>query len=729
MTLSVTTRLATRFCSLVALLVLPLSPLQAFYDIPALERVETQVSVVVEKAMPCVVALSRPENLGVAQGSGCIISRNGLVLTAAHVVGDSKIVNVTFPDQKRVQAKVLGADYGRDIALAIITAPGDFPFLELGSPQDLTVGDMVVALGHPGGFDPQRKPPVRLGRVFEFSQEAFIRSDCTVVGGDSGGPLLDLNGRVIGVHSSVGADLSWNNHAPVAAVRQDWDRMVKGDRWGRLQQPAAPKLSEAELKGLNLNKFRQLITRESAANKGRITLKSEEIAKRLIDCGMNEDAVKAMDPAALAGFMQRALGGSSRAPGGSRSGPEMASSGDQPSIGEGFAGLDVDKLREILIEQSSQHDGRLEVKSDEMKKWLLESGLPEDASAKVTAEDFAKLVKRVLGVAGVRQPGKPDEVISRQDQEILLAVKPIVDAITPSMVALKDGNKVLAVGTIVRENGFILTKHSDLMKARTLTAELADGRSFPAVLVQHFEEHDLALVKIDADQLPAVLIPSHENGLHLGSMLVTPGASVETPIVGQGVMSVLERDLREGGGYLGVGLNEVDGSVETSSVLPFGPAAKAGLQKNDRILALDGTPFQTAQALSEHIRTLPPDSVVQLKYRRGAEEKTAAVTIGDRAKFRLDNQRQNPLASLGTDVSERKSGFAMVFQHDQTLRPQDCGGVILDLHGNIVGVNIARVGRVASYAVPARLVSELLEQADFQQLEQKAAEARRPPGS
>src|SRR5215212_5832058 len=98
---SVTARLSSRLCFLAALLVLPLLPLRAVYDIPALEKVETQVSVVVEKAMPCVVALSRPENLGMSQGSGSIISRSGLILTAAHVVGEAKIVTVTLPDQKR----------------------------------------------------------------------------------------------------------------------------------------------------------------------------------------------------------------------------------------------------------------------------------------------------------------------------------------------------------------------------------------------------------------------------------------------------------------------------------------------------------------------------------------------------------------------------------------------------------------------------------------------------
>ncbi len=718
----ITALLSSRLCLLAALLVLPLLPLRAVYDLPALELVETQVSTVVEKAMPCVVALSRPERLGMAQGSGCIIAPNGLILTAAHVVGDAKMVTVTLPDQRRVQAKVLGADYTRDVALAMITEPGDFPFLELGDTQDLAVGDMVLALGHPGGFDPRRKPPVRFGRVFEMPHEAFIRTDCTVVGGDSGGPLLDLAGKVIGVHSSVGVDLSRNNHAPAEAVRLDWDRMIKGERWGRLREPMAKRLPEKELQGLDVNKLRERLDRESLANKGQVILKPEEIARRLIESGMNEAAVKAMSDPELASFMQKALGSAAKV----GSGPGKSPNGPPP-LGEAFADLNEAKLRGLLLDEAKKHNGRMEVKFDDMKKLLRDSGMAEETSSKLTQEDIGKVMKRLFGSAGV--PEKPNEAISKQDEEIFLAIKPGVDTVTPSMVSLSDGDKVLAVGTIIRENGFILTKHSDIAKAKALKAELADGRSFPAVLVQQYEEHDLALVKIEADQLPAVAIPNHESGLHLGSILVSPSAAPDKPIVGQGVMSVLERNLRESGGYLGAALFEVEGTVEASAVIPGGPAAKGGLEKNDRILELDGTLFHTAQALSNHIRTLPPDSVVHLKYRRGTEEKIADVTIGDRAKIPLVARKQNPLAILGTDVSERTSGFAMVFQHDQPLRPQDCGGIILDLHGNIVGVNVARVGRVASYAIPARLVSELLEQADFQQLAEKAAETRRAPAS
>ena len=708
-----TAPLPRRLCLFAALLILPLLPLRAAYDLPALEMVETQVSTVVEKAMPCVVALSRPENLGTSQGSGCIIAPNGLILTAAHVVGDARIMTVTLPDQKKVQAKVLGADYGRDVALAIITDPRDFPFLELGDTQDLAVGDMVVALGHSGGFDPRRPPPVRFGRVFENPPEGFIRTDCTMVGGDSGGPLLDLKGKVIGVHSSVGVDLSRNNHAPAGAVRLDWDRMIKGERWGHLREPVVKRLPEKELKGLDVNKLRELLARESMANKGQVTLKPEEIARRLIECGMNEAAVKAMSESDLASFMQKALGNAAK----------VASNADKPPLGEAFAGLNEAKLRALLIDEAKKHNGRIDVNLDAMKKMLRDSGVAEEASNKITPDDIGTVIKRLLGPGA--GPEKPNEVINQQDQEIFISLKPGIDLVTPSMVSLSDGTKPLAVGTIVRENGFILTKHSDIAKAKDLKVELADGRSFPAVVVHQFEEHDLALVKIQADQLPTVSIPNHESGLHLGSYLVSPGTAPDKPILGQGVLSVLERNLRESGGYLGIGLDEADGVVTAGAVVAGGPAAKAGLQKNDQILAIGGTPFHTAQALSEHIRTLSPDSVVQLKYKRGTEEKTVEVSVGDRAKMQVAlaaRRQQNPLQMLGTDVSERKSGFALVFQHDQPLRPQDCGGIILDLHGNIVGVNIARVGRVATYAIPARVVCELLDQTDFTQLEAKAAE-------
>ncbi len=100
--------------------------------------------------------------------------------------------------------------------------------------KNLKSGDLVIALGHAGGYDPVRTPPVRFGRVISSDASGFLNTDCTLIGGDSGGPLFDLEGNVIGIHSSIGHSLSVNNHTGIDGFKKGWDRMKKGESWGRL---------------------------------------------------------------------------------------------------------------------------------------------------------------------------------------------------------------------------------------------------------------------------------------------------------------------------------------------------------------------------------------------------------------------------------------------------------------------------------------------------------------
>jgi hypothetical protein len=95
-----------------------------------------------------------------------------------------------------------------------------------------------MAIGHPGGFRPNRQPVLRVGRVLQSTQ-FVIRSDAAVVGGDSGGPLFDMNGRVVGIHSRIGGSMTDNFHVPVKTYRDTWDRLAKGESWGgQLGMPA-----------------------------------------------------------------------------------------------------------------------------------------------------------------------------------------------------------------------------------------------------------------------------------------------------------------------------------------------------------------------------------------------------------------------------------------------------------------------------------------------------------
>jgi serine protease Do len=198
-----------------------------------LRSLEGKVSQVAARAMPATVALVS-EKSG-SSGSGVIVSADGLILTAAHVVQGMSEVDVYFPDGKKWLGKVLGANYSKDIGMVKMVDPGPWPFVEIGESKPLEAGDWVVAMGHSAGFDPARTPPIRFGRVMSDGPANFFTTDCTLIGGDSGGPLFALDGKLVGINSSIG--LSWknNNHAGVDGFREDWDRLMKGQTWGILQ--------------------------------------------------------------------------------------------------------------------------------------------------------------------------------------------------------------------------------------------------------------------------------------------------------------------------------------------------------------------------------------------------------------------------------------------------------------------------------------------------------------
>ena len=199
--------------------------------IKILKEREKKVKEVVRKSMGATVAI---EGLRApASGSGVIVNKDGLILTAAHVTAAAgKELRVTFPDGSTAKATSLGANSSRDAGMAQITDGGDWPFVEIGNPEDVELGEWCVALGHPGGYDPQRTPPVRIGRIWTKGFMGMLGSDCTLVGGDSGGPLFDLDGKLIGIHSSIGGQLSENRHVPMDAYKNDWDDLLAGKEWG-----------------------------------------------------------------------------------------------------------------------------------------------------------------------------------------------------------------------------------------------------------------------------------------------------------------------------------------------------------------------------------------------------------------------------------------------------------------------------------------------------------------
>ena len=139
------------------------------------------------------------------QGSGFIISSDGLILTNAHVVREAKEVTVKLSDRREFKAKVLGTDPMTDVAVLRIDAKG-LPTVRLGDPKQLQVGDPVLAIGSPFGFEQTATQGIVSAKGRSLPGDGavpFIQTDAAVNPGNSGGPLFDGSGAVVGINSQI----------------------------------------------------------------------------------------------------------------------------------------------------------------------------------------------------------------------------------------------------------------------------------------------------------------------------------------------------------------------------------------------------------------------------------------------------------------------------------------------------------------------------------------------
>jgi len=196
-----------------------------------LAAVQEQVLQSATKTLPSVVGL-RVNRTAVA--SGVVVSADGLVLTAGHVTSDAGLdVEFLFPDGKLARGKTLGVCKWADAAMARITDPGPWPFSPMAEKGEFAVDDWVFAFGHPLGLIVNRPPPLRIGRIIQLQPDT-IHSDCCIVVGDSGGPLFNLTGKVVGINSRISGmdsrpDLTF--HVSINAFWDQYDRLVAGEVW------------------------------------------------------------------------------------------------------------------------------------------------------------------------------------------------------------------------------------------------------------------------------------------------------------------------------------------------------------------------------------------------------------------------------------------------------------------------------------------------------------------
>ena len=206
-------------------------------DVAELKRIQAKVSEIVSRVMPACVSISD----GVGAGSGVIVSPSGLILTAGHVMTESQVYEIILPSGQTVKAKPLGRNLNIDAGMLQIIGDGStsWPYVNIEKKIPLHPSQWVVSLGHSGGFEIGRTPPVRTGRVLKFKKDVIV-TDAVLIGGDSGGPLFNLKGDLVGIHSSIGDTIAENRHVSMPAFLRDWDEMKAGKRWGELPTLITP---------------------------------------------------------------------------------------------------------------------------------------------------------------------------------------------------------------------------------------------------------------------------------------------------------------------------------------------------------------------------------------------------------------------------------------------------------------------------------------------------------
>jgi serine protease Do len=288
--------------------------------------------------------------------------------------------------------------------------------------------------------------------------------------------------------------------------------------------------------------------------------------------------------------------------------------------------------------------------------------------------------------------------------EIKDAAATIVAGSHRSVVRVTSGDDHRILGTILTADGWIVTKDSELRDSAACT--LADGRKLYPERIVRDPLHDLAFLKVRASDLRPVGLVIDREYLP-GEWVVCQGRD-ERPI-GVGVVSVLPRQVGLTGGFLGVTLEDLTerGGIRVTRVIPDTAAALARIQPEDVILMLDGKAMSERTELIAGLSSRSPGSAVTLRILRGDREFEVPATLGARPNEPGETPEQRN--TRRRVLSDRRTGFPQVLQHDTVLDPDQCGTPLIDVSGLCIGINIARESRLSTLAVPSSLVAAQLK--------------------
>jgi S1-C subfamily serine protease len=702
---------------------------------PAAEALQDQVMKVAPKCVANTVGLvtRTSDMMGIASGSGVLVSADGLVLTAGHVIEKpGNPLTIRFPDGRVVQGVAVGLDHATDTGLAKITDPapaGGWPFSPIAPDDSANIGEWVLATGNPGSVVVGRNPPLRIGRV-TLHGARNLETNCALEPGDSGGPVFDLQGRVVGINSRIMTSSGnvppkeyLSMHVPVSQFATEWKDLLAGEN-------ANPNVvlgrQQGRGRGRNGNgaRFREAMNKLVAAkdpevlklladaqsNGGRMNL-TPELMRHLIEKAGMTQRPSTQPTTAPAGVALAPVTRPTSAPAALAMAP-VTQPTTAPVVERGIAAAFRPRLmadvRKTLLQQFPGANI-----SDALVNRIMDHSSYNPTTRKLSVitdeRDLRDMGITPAAIASRLIPSNRAALeAGKTSLDTLSLFVPALNAAGGCVVTISAKEQPVLLGTIVASNGYIVTKASDLPDHPIVT--LPDGRAMSARLVGRDSATDIALLKVAAHGLTAVQFTDHSP---LGTWLAAPTADPDQPAIG--VVSDSARPIPEkfahfeGEQKLVLGVGFAGPSLVLGMISPGMPAEIAGLKIGDEVTELDGTAVKDVADFLARMKKHTTGDTVIIKVHRGDQDLELRPLLG---KAKSTTQTANGIGEAdnvaGGKLSKRRTNFPLAIQTDTAIWANQCGGPLINLQGQTVGVTIARYDRVCTFAIPSELVQQTI---------------------
>ena len=614
--------------------------------------IQKQVEAIEPGLVKCTIVIK----LFDGSGSGVIISPDGLVLTAGHVVEGraGRRVTAVLSDGRSLPATVLASNRESDLGIIKINDVTGLPTAPLGDSSTLRRGEWVLATGHPLGQHIGRPPVLRIGRVLYASGRRFgretrsISTDAPIISGDSGGPLFDLNGRVVGINSMIttGDRRMASIHVPINLAKAAVARCMQSEEPETWDGPPAEFTSDL---------------REGQA------------------------ALQAGDPTAAAQLAKGAMD------------IDQASAAARMLLAHANARAGQPQLALSAISQACDRGYN-------------------DADALRKDPDFAPLAKQPVMARILDRLDAFNGVPGERKTDVALFAPGAPANLGRGVARIQSAGSDVTLGTVMSPDGDILTKASELPEG-PLTCITADGQNVPLMRQGVDASWDLALLKANVAGLK-VLPMAHAAAV--GEWTFSPDTSgglaaigivgvLDMPVHGRGIAPKPTSKA-----YLGVQMQPLGPEALKAAGVPQGilvvvqrdlPADRAGVQSGDILFEAEGQPIYDADAFMDLLVMKKPGDVLNLRLARGTER--VKITVPLTARPAGIPGRNGLPEMLSGEISRMQGPFSHVIHHDSVLKPNSMGGPLLDTEGLCIGLNIARADRTSTYAISAHDVREI----------------------